>query len=102
MLLMNVHLLNFSNRAIGTITLERHFPSSIADTMSWFQNSMSDLSVYFTSRPIQNQNFMVTLYTNSKRLWVGLIFGSVSKNNNTSQVYWLLFKCYSTACMLGD
>ena len=29
---------NFLNRVIGTISLERLFPSSIADTMNWFQN----------------------------------------------------------------
>ena len=31
-------LLNFSNRVIGTISLERRFPGSVADTMNWFQN----------------------------------------------------------------
>ena len=31
-----------SNRVVGIISLQRFFPSSIADTMNWFQNSMSD------------------------------------------------------------
>ena len=34
--------LNFSNRFIGIISLERLYPSSITDTMYWFQNSLSD------------------------------------------------------------
>ena len=38
----NVKLLNFTNRVVGIISLERRFPSSIAGTMNWFQNSMSD------------------------------------------------------------
>ena len=42
MLVINVILLNFSNRVIGDIRLERLFPSFIADTINWFQNSMSD------------------------------------------------------------
>ena len=29
-------------QGIGIISLERFFPSSIADTMNWFQISMSD------------------------------------------------------------
>ena len=33
---------NYSNRVIGIISLERLFPSSIADTTNWLQNSMSD------------------------------------------------------------
>ena len=32
--------LNFSNRVIGILSLERLFQSSIADAMNWFQNSM--------------------------------------------------------------
>ena len=35
-------MIDFSNRVIGIISLEMLFPSSIADTMNWFQNSMSD------------------------------------------------------------
>ena len=42
MLVINVKLLNFLNRFIGIISLERLFPSSIADTMNRFKNSMSD------------------------------------------------------------
>ena len=29
-------------------------------------------------------------------------FCSVSKNNNTSQTYWLRFKCHATVCMLNE
>ena len=29
-------------RVIGIISLERLFPSSVADTVNWFQNLMSD------------------------------------------------------------
>ena len=39
---INVKLLNLSSRVIGIISLERLFPNSIADTINWFQNSMSD------------------------------------------------------------
>ena len=43
MLVINVLLLNFSNKVIGIISLtERFVPSSIADIMNWFQNSKSD------------------------------------------------------------
>ena len=42
MLVIKASLLNFSNRVIGIISLERLFPSSIAATMNQFQNSMSD------------------------------------------------------------
>ena len=42
MLVIKASLLNFSNRVIGIIRLERLFPSSIAATMNKFQNSMSD------------------------------------------------------------
>ena len=42
MLVINVKLLNFSNRVTGIMSLERFFPSSIADTMNLFRNSMSD------------------------------------------------------------
>ena len=45
-------MLNFSNRVIGFISLERLFSSSIAHTMHLFQNSMSDIKK-FTSRPIE-------------------------------------------------
>ena len=42
MLVIKASLLNFSNRVIGIISLERLFPRSIAATMNQFQNSMSD------------------------------------------------------------
>ena len=42
MLVIKASLLNFSNRVIGIISLERLFPSSIAATMNKFQKSMSD------------------------------------------------------------
>ena len=42
MLMINASLLNFSNSAIGIISLEGLFPSYIAATMNQFQNSMSD------------------------------------------------------------
>ena len=66
--LINVYQLNFSNGAIGIISLERYVPSSIADTMNWFQNSMSDLNLFY----IKAHRNQVTKY--SKRYWVGLIF----------------------------
>ena len=47
------------NRVIGIISLEGLFPSSIADTMNWFQNSMSDLNLFYT-KAYRNQDFMVT------------------------------------------
>ena len=40
--------------------------SSIDDTMNWFQNSMSDYN-HFYIKAYQNQNFMVTEYTNLTR-----------------------------------
>ena len=40
-----VKLPDFSNRAIGIINFERLSPNFIADTMNWFLNSMSFLSV---------------------------------------------------------
>ena len=45
MLIIDVQLLNFSNRVIRIISLERLFPSSIANTLYWLQNSMSDLNI---------------------------------------------------------
>ena len=65
-------LLNFSNRFIGIISLERLFSSSIANTMNYFQNSVSHLNL-FSNKAYRNQNFMVTKDTNSKRLWIRLI-----------------------------
>ena len=38
MLVLNVKLINFSNRVIGIISFERLFPSFMVDTMNWFQN----------------------------------------------------------------
>ena len=42
MRVINVLLLNLSNRFIGIISLDRLFPNSIVDTMNWFQNSVFD------------------------------------------------------------
>ena len=46
-------------KVIGIISLERSFPSSIANTMNWFKNSMSDQNLFYM-QAYRNQNFMVT------------------------------------------
>ena len=47
------------------LSLESLFPSSVADTMNWYQNLMSDEDLFYI-KAYRNQNFMRTYYTNSK------------------------------------
>ena len=54
---INVLRLNYSNRVIGIISLEKLFPSSIADTMYCFQNLMSDYNLFYI-KANRNQNIM--------------------------------------------
>ena len=45
----------FSNRVIRIIRLERLIPSSIADTMNWFQNSMSVENLFYINGDFSNR-----------------------------------------------
>ena len=73
MLVINASLLNFSNMVIGIISLEMLFPSSIVATMIRFRNFMSHENLFYI-KAYRHQNLMMTYYTNSKRLLLGVIF----------------------------
>ena len=61
---------------------------------------ISKFNVRFYIKAYRNQNFMVTKYTNSKRLWVGLIFLTSFKKKKTPHICYDLNAMRPPACLV--